>query len=103
MVTEYVAAHLGLLGELAGLLVIVAGVIVAAGFVIARCDKIPLEDAMYLAVITAFTVGFGDLTPQSRGARLACVVLAFLGLIMMGVLVAVAVHALDIAMAAGSG
>jgi len=96
MVRDFVAAHLGLMGELSGLLVIVAVVIVVAAVVIARSDRVPLEEAMYLAFITAFTVGFGDITPRSRGARIVCVILAFLGLILVGILVAVAVHALDI-------
>jgi voltage-gated potassium channel len=60
----------------------------------------PLEDAIYFAFITAFTVGFGDVAPRSRGARVVTVFLAFFGLIVAGVAVAVAVHALDIVLAA---
>jgi len=103
MLREFVTAHIGLLGELSGLLVIIALVIVAAALAIARFDRIPLEDAMYMAFITAFTVGFGDLTPRSRGARLACVFLAFLGLILVGVLVSISVHALDIVLRGRAG
>jgi voltage-gated potassium channel len=103
MVRDFVAAHINLMGELSGVLVISIVVIVAAAFVIARFDRIPLGEAMYLAFITAFTVGFGDLTPRSSGARVACVVLAFLGLILVGVLVAVAVHALDIVLVSRAG
>jgi hypothetical protein len=103
MARDFVTAHLFLLSELSGLLVIVAVVIVMAAVVIARFDRISLEEAMYLALITAFTVGFGDVAPRSRGARAACVVLAFLGLILVGVLVAVAVHALNIVLESRAG
>jgi voltage-gated potassium channel len=103
MLREFVTAHIGLLSELSSLLVIVAVVIVAAAIVIARFDRISFEAALYMAFITAFTVGFGDLTPKSRGARIACVFLAFLGLILVGVLVAVAVHALDIVLKGRAG
>jgi voltage-gated potassium channel len=103
MVYDFVTAHVGLLADLTGLLAIVAVVIVATGVLIARFDRVPLEDAMYLAFITAFTVGFGDLSPRSRGARVVCVALAFLGLILVGILVAVAAHALDIALSSRAG
>jgi hypothetical protein len=75
MFREFLAAHLGLLYELSGVLVI--------------------------AFITAFTVGFGDVAPQSRGARVVTVLLALFGVLLVGVAVAVAVHALDIVLTAG--
>jgi voltage-gated potassium channel len=103
MVQEFVAAHAGLLRELAGVLVIIAVIIVVAGFAVARLDRRPVEEALYLAFITAFTVGFGDIAPRSRGARAVTVVLAFLGLILVGILVAVAVHALGIALRGDGG
>ncbi len=103
MVREFVTAHAGLLGELAGVLVIIAFVIVVAGAVIARFDRAPLEEAIYLAFITALTVGFGDVAPRSRGARVVSVILAFLGLILVGILVAVSVHALDIVLQSAGG
>jgi len=40
----------------------------------------------------------GDVTPKSVGARVLTILLAFVGLILMGVAVAVAVHALGIAL-----
>ncbi len=63
MVYDFMTAHVGLLAELAGLLAIITVVIVATGVLISRFDRVPLEDAMYLAFITAFTVGFGDICP----------------------------------------
>lgn len=91
-------AHVGLLGELAGVLAFITVVIVVSGVMIARFDRVSLEEAIYFAFITAFTVGFGDVAPRSRGARVVSVLLAFMGLILVGVFVAVAVHALDIAL-----
>ncbi len=79
MVREFFTAHAGLLGELAGVLVIIVFVIVVAGAAIARFDRASLEEGIYLAFITAFTVGFGDIAPKSRGARIVSVILAFLG------------------------
>lgn len=100
MFREFIAAHLGLLYELSGVIVVLVAVIAVCGALISRLDRIPLEDAIYFAFITAFTVGFGDLAPRSRGARVVTVFLALFGLILVGITVAVAVHALDIVLAA---
>jgi len=98
MLRNFIAIHFGLLGDLAGVLGAIGAVIVFAGVLIARFDRVPLEDAIYFAFITAFTVGFGDVAPKSRGARIVSVVLAFVGLILVGIFVGVAVHALDAAL-----
>lgn len=103
MFREFLVAHLGLLYELSGVILILVAAIGCAGVLISRFDRMPLEDAIYFAFITAMTVGFGDVTPRSRGARVITVVLALLGLVLVGIVVAVAVHALDIALAARSG
>jgi voltage-gated potassium channel len=100
MFREFLAAHLGLVYELSGVILILFGVIAVSGALISRFDRIPLEDAIYFAFITAFTVGFGDVAPHSRSARVVTVFLALFGVIIVGIAVAVAVHALDIAMAA---
>ena len=100
MFREFLAAHLGLLYELSGVMVLFVAVIGVAGVLISRFDRIPLEDAIYFAFITAFTVGFGDVAPRSRGARVVTVFLALIGIILVGVVVAVAVHALDIVLTA---
>ena len=102
MVQEFVTIHIGLLAELAGLLALIAVVIVAAGVVIARLDGVPLGEAIYFAFITAFTVGFGDIAPKSRGARFISVLLAFMGVVLTGVFVAVAVHALGAVLNSGA-
>ena len=103
MVRAFFAAHLGLLYELSGALAAIGLVIVAAGVLVSRFDKLPLGDAIYFAFITAFTVGFGDLAPKSHGARVVAVALSFMGLILVGIVVAVAVHALGLALQATRG
>jgi len=103
MIRHFIAAHLGLLYELSGALAAFVLVIVVAGVLVSRFDKLPIGDAIYFAFITAFTVGFGDLTPKSHGARVVTIVLSFMGLILVGIVVAVAVHSLDLALQAAQG
>ena len=103
MIRHFFAAHLGLLYEFSGALAIFALVIVVAGLLTSRFDKIPAGEGIYYAFITAFTVGFGDVAPKSHGARVVAIILAFLGLILVGIVVAVAVHALELALRAAQG
>jgi hypothetical protein len=55
------------------------------------------------AFVTAFIAGFGDVAPRSGGARVVTVLLVVLGVLIVGVAVAVAVHALGIVLAARGG
>ena len=98
MIWDFLAAHLTLLYEFSGTLAAFALVIALAGVLISRFDKLPLGESIYFAFITAFTVGFGDIAPKSKGARVVTIVLSFFGLLLAGIVVAVAVHALDVAL-----
>ena len=101
MSLDFITAHVNLILELAAVFGVLAGIIVIGGFLLARFDNLAFHDGMYLAFITAFTVGFGDLSPKSHGARVVAIGLAFTCLLLLGILVAVAVHALDVALPAG--
>ena len=101
MALDFLQAHWTLLTELASLFLLLVGIIAIAGVLVAKLDGIPVEDGIYFACITALTVGFGDLTPKSRGARAIAVLLAFVGLLVVGIVVAVSVHALDLVISGG--
>lgn len=46
------------------------------------------DDAIYFAVVTVTTVGFGDITPVTRGGRIAITVMVLFGIILIPVYVA---------------
>lgn len=98
MVQDFLQHHWLLLAEFGEVLLVLAIIIVVAGILIARFDGISNEDGIYFAFVTALTIGFGDLVPRSRGARIVSILLAVIGLIMIGIVVAVSVHALDLAL-----
>ncbi len=100
MALDFLITHTSLLYEFAGAFVAFGVLVGVCAVLIARFDRIPLEHAIYFAFITAFTVGFGDLAPKSRGARAVAVLLAFAGVILVGIVVAVTVHSLDLVLAA---
>jgi voltage-gated potassium channel len=55
-------------------------------------------ESLYWSFITATTVGYGDIRPVKRGSRITAVLIAFLGLVLTGILIAVAVHAGNLAL-----
>ncbi len=58
------------------------------------------RDAIYWSWITATTVGYGDLCPTKTTTRVISIAIAFLGLTLSGILIAVAVHAATLALVA---
>jgi voltage-gated potassium channel len=67
--------------------------ILLVGYLIGRLEGWTAFDAVYHAFINATTVGYGDFRPSRKGSKVLTVLLAFVGLIFTGVIVAIAVHA----------
>ena len=55
------------------------------------------SDSLYFGFITATTVGYGDFRPKQSLCKYVAIVIALLGLILTGLLVAVSVEAVSVA------
>jgi voltage-gated potassium channel len=55
-------------------------------------------DSFYWSFITATTVGYGDIRPVKRGSRILAILIAFMGLVLTGIVIAVAVRAGSLAL-----
>jgi voltage-gated potassium channel len=75
------------------MLLTLAGGIVLLGRVAGRIEKWSWLDCIYWSFITATTVGYGDIRPTKRISRVIAIVIAFMGLTMTGIVIAVAVNA----------
>ena len=67
------------------------------GVSIAKIEGWSVIDGAYHAFMNATTVGYGDLHPTRSSTKVLAVLLAFNGLIMTGIVVAIAVQAADTA------
>lgn len=68
-------------------------IIVALGLLIGKSEGWTRLDAIYFAFITATTVGFGDLCPRRRVSKSLSIMIALLGMIFTGIVIALAIHA----------
>ena len=94
---EFVA-QLGALLIAAGPLVLTLLILIAALAVLTgRIEGWGLIDSLYYGFVTATTVGFGDMRPSQARTKLVAIAIAFLGLMMTGMTVALAVEAMDAA------
>ncbi len=75
---------------LAGLLVLL---LIGAG-VIAIAEGMSYGKALYLTAITGLTVGYGDIAPVTVVGRIVSVLIGLIGLIYIGIVVAIATAAL---------
>ena len=75
------------------LLVILVALICLVGYIIGRVEGWSKADAIYHAFINATTVGYGDLHPTKRLSKILAVVNAFVGILFVGIVVAIDLHA----------
>ncbi|WP_162628696.1 potassium channel family protein [Marinobacter bohaiensis] len=82
--------HLLLAAPILGFLVLL---ILGLGLWAGRLERWPWRDALYWACITGTTVGYGDRVPVRGWARFLAIVIALAGLVLSGLIVAMAVSA----------
>jgi voltage-gated potassium channel len=75
-----------------------AAVIVLIGELVGRKEGWSKFDSFYWSFVTATTVGYGDIRPTRPGSKIAAILIAGLGLMLTGILIAIAVRAATIAM-----
>ncbi|HEY2363409.1 MAG TPA: potassium channel family protein [Candidatus Angelobacter sp.] len=80
------------------LLLSLAAFITLLGQAVGKTEGWSRFDSFYWSFITATTVGYGDIRPTKRGSRILSVLIAFLGLMLSGIIIAVAVNAATLAL-----
>ena len=54
-----------------------------------------LGDGLYFAFVTVLTIGYGDLVPRQPLTRFLAILIGLFGVVLTGLIAAVAVHALQ--------
>ncbi len=76
----------------APLLLFLLLVVVSIGMLVGAIEKWDKFDALYWTFITVTTVGYGDFRPLKKSSKILAVMLAFIGLMFTGIIVALTVH-----------
>ena len=74
------------------ILLVMAMIIVALGLIVGRIESWDRYDSIYWAFITALTVGYGDIRPLARKSKALSILIAGIGIVTTGLIVAVAVQ-----------
>jgi hypothetical protein len=69
----------------------------ALGFLITWHERWSLDDGLYFTFVTGLTIGYGDVVPRQPLSRLLAILIGLLGTVLTGLVVAIAVRALQTA------
>ncbi len=79
------------------ILILLVSCIALLGYFVGKLEGWSRIDTLYYSCITATTVGYGDFPPRRNRSKILAVFIAFFGLLLTGILVAVALNALTAA------
>ena len=67
------------------------------GLVVGRVEGWGIGESLYFTFVTGLTIGYGDLTPTHVMGRLLAMVIALAGVVLIGLVAAISVQALEAA------
>lgn len=82
------------------LLLSLAAAITLLGQIVGKKEGWSRFDSFYWSFITATTVGYGDLRPTTKMSKSAAILIAILGLLLTGIVIAFGVRAATLALQA---
>lgn len=80
------------------LLFFLSCIVLLLGQVVGYLEKWTKFDSLYWSLITATTVGYGDIHPMKKGAKLISIIIAIVGMVLTGIVIAVALNTASIAL-----
>jgi len=63
--------------------------------IIAFVEKMPFGDALYFSFVTGLTIGYGEIVVKTFLGRMVAILIGLIGIIFTGMVVAIAVRALQ--------
>jgi hypothetical protein len=90
---DFIARLAGMLLDAAPVLVLLLLMMLGLALLIGRGEGWSISDSIYYGFITGTTVGYGDFRPTRGAGKTMAIIIAYLGLIQIGIIVALAVQA----------
>ncbi|MEM1223762.1 MAG: potassium channel family protein [Verrucomicrobiota bacterium] len=78
------------------ILLTLTSIVVVLGQIVTRIEKWGKFDGLYWSLVTATTVGYGDIRPLKKISKILSMVIAMSGIILTGFIVAITVNAASI-------
>ena len=94
---RFIVIYAGILWQGFPLLAFLVLAIMGQGWFVGKREGWHWVDTMYYSFITATTVGYGDMRPTHKKSKLQAIAIAFTGLILTGIMVALAIEAVGYA------
>ncbi len=70
-------------------------VVILGGLVISKVEGVGVFSSIYFAFVTGFTIGYGDITPNSVIGKVISLIIGLTGIVCTGIVVAISVRALS--------
>ena len=94
-VLKFFKIYFSLLVSAIQVLIALLVTVVILGAVMSIVEKIDFWNAQYLSFVTALTIGYGDLTPHTPFGKVISIMLAIIGMVFMGIMIAAAIKSLE--------
>jgi len=69
--------------------------VILLGQIVGKIEKWDKFNGLYWSLITATTVGYGDVRPTKRRSKILSIVIALVGLVLTGIIIAVALNSVS--------
>lgn len=81
-----------------GIFLTLAILLLCSSALLTFLEDIGFDESLYFTTVTALTIGYGDITPKTFGGRAMSIAIGIIGVIFVGLIVAVSNRALAEAM-----
>lgn len=92
--TEFVRSFLSHVARVREVIATLILLILIGAFIFSVAERISFMDSVYFAFVTALSVGYGDISPNTSLGRFLSICIGLIGMLFIGITVAIANRAL---------